>query len=120
MNNRHTMFDLTFTNFSQVNENFRETLWNYFLYGLEPGSFTRCVLENNFYGAIMKAHPILTIGVLKELLLWLDVYAPKNSYGSEKTVNKWLSLSLTERRDIMIEHNLSPGVFDVLSGRQPA
>lgn len=120
VNKMHPMFSDTFEYYGRVPIEIREALWNYFAFGFEPGSFIRAVLENDFSRAVTTAHSLLPVESLRQLAKWLGHYAPYKSFGNRERVNAWVELTNEQRRDIMIEHGLRPGVFDVLSGRQSA
>ena len=120
VNKMHPMFSNTFEYYGKVPIEIREALWNYFTFGFEPGGFTRAVLENEFIIAVTTTHSLLPVESLRQLAKWLGQYAPYKSFGNKENVKVWLELTNEQRRDIMIEKGLRPGVFDVLSGRQPA
>lgn len=114
----HQMFIDSFEHYHNTPVDFTETLWNYFSFGLEPGGFGMAVLTNDFYSATTKAHPMLTADSFRDLSKWILNNAPILSYGSKENVNNWISLTDEQRRDIMIDCRLRPGVFDVLKGTQ--
>ena len=116
----HKLFTSSFDGLAPVAEDFKESLWLYMCYGMDPGSFGMAVLTNDFMGAALGAHMAVTGSMYKGLAQWLKFMAPYQSYGCEQQVKKWQSLTDTERRDIMIECRLRPTVFEVLSGEQPA
>ena len=120
VNKMHPMFSATFEYYEKIPIEIREALWSYFAYGFEPGSFTRAVLENDFSRAVTTAHSSLPVESLRQLAKWLGYYAPYKSFGNTQKVNAWIALTNEQRLDIMIKYELRPGVFDVLSGRQPA
>jgi hypothetical protein len=113
----HPQFGSTFENFSNMPHELRDGFWNYFAYGLEPGSFCTAVLCNNFIGAACSAHPSLSSATFRDMAKWLLCYAPANSWGSEEKVMAWCRKTDQERMDIMIECNIRPGEFDILAGR---
>lgn len=112
----HPQFNASFQYFECVPIDFREALWNYFAYGIDPGSFGMAVLMNDFIEAMCSAHPALNDHTFRDLAKWLLHCAPNNSYGSIDAINLWKLKTDDERRDIMIEYNLRPSEFDILKG----
>lgn len=116
----HKLFIRSFDDLEIIAEDFKDSLWLYMCYGLEPGSFGMAVLTNDFMGAALGAHPAVPASMFKGLAQWLKFMAPYQSYGSEQQVKKWQSFTDDQRRDIMIECHLRPSVFEVLSGEYAA
>ena len=116
MRQPHPMFMSTFNHMYALGDNFAEPLWNYFAYGLQPGSCVLAILEDDYKRAISHAHSMLNTQIFKYSIIWLDNFAPSRSYGSQHNVNQWISKSDEERRDIMIECGLRPSVVDILKG----
>ena len=67
----------------------RESLYNYFVHGLEPGSFMTAVLSNDLYGAVGRAD-FVNIDLVGEYARWIESCAPYGSYGDRDTVRGWL------------------------------
>ena len=74
---------------SKMTEDSKQSLYNYFVYGLEPGGFMMAVLSNNLYGAVARAD-FVNINLLGEYARWLINYAPDGSHGDIDTVKGWL------------------------------
>ena len=87
MNNHSTL--LNFDNY-RLTEQSKESLYNYFVHGLEPGSFMTCVLSNDLIGAAGRAD-FVNIDLLGEYAKWLVNHAPYQSYGSPEIVKGWLN-----------------------------
>ena len=87
MNNHSTL--LNFDNY-RLTEQSKESLYNYFVHGLEPGGFMTCVLSNDLYGAAGRAD-FVNIDLLGEYAKWLVNHAPYQSYGSPEIVQGWLN-----------------------------
>ena len=87
MNNHSTL--LNFDRY-QVTEQSKESLYNYFVHGLEPGGFMMAVLCNDLYGAAGRADSV-NIKLLGEYARWLINHAPYQSYGSPEIVRGWLN-----------------------------
>jgi hypothetical protein len=74
---------------SKLPEHMRESVTLYVERGVEPGSFLRAVLENNFVGAFMCADE----ENIKKMDKWAEfVYSqlPCNCWGSKKDVDEWI------------------------------
>ena len=87
MNNHSTL--LNFDNY-RLTEQSKESLYNYFVHGLEPGGFMTSVLCNDLYGAAGRAD-FVNIDLLGEYAKWLVNHAPYQSYGSPELVKGWLN-----------------------------
>jgi len=87
MNNHSTL--LNFDNY-RLTEQSKESLYNYFVHGLEPGGFMTSVLCNDLYGAAGRAD-FVNIDLLGEYAKWLVNHAPYQSYGSPEIVKGWLN-----------------------------
>lgn len=84
-------------------------------YGLEPGSFVRAVLENDFLKAACHADDF-SEQCLKNLALWIIHTMPVSSYGNAKAMKSWMDKTDQDRLDLMIEMNLRPNEFDIMRG----
>lgn len=82
----------------QLNAEYAETLYNYLVYGLDPGSFFHAVLANDFRGAIIHAHNLTDMEILKRLISWMEDYMPNKAYGSYHKVDQWLEIPEHSRR----------------------
>ena len=87
MNNHSTL--LNFDNY-RLTEQSKESLYNYFVHGLHPGSFMMSMLCNDLCGAAGRAD-FVNIGLLGEYAKWLVNHAPYQSYGSPEAVRGWLN-----------------------------
>lgn len=87
MNNHSKLLNLSQ---ARLTETSKESLYNYFVHGLEPGSFMTCVLSNDLIGAAGRAD-FLNIDLLGEYAKWLVNHAPYQSYGSSEAVKGWLN-----------------------------
>jgi hypothetical protein len=75
-----------------------DPLYNYLVYGFEPGSFWTAVLANDFAGAILHSHPANSIPHLKHVVGWMRDSWPEVAYGDRFTVQIWIDFSSHERR----------------------
>ena len=76
-----------------------DSMYNYLVDGLSPGSFFTSVLANNFMDAISHSHPSNRVSDLKNLVGWMVARFPPLSFGSYKIVEAWLQLTDDERRE---------------------
>ena len=87
MNNHSKLLNLTQ---ARLTETSKESLYNYFVHGLEPGSFMTCVLSNDLCGAASRAD-FENRKRLHVYAAWLINHAPYQSYGSPEIVKGWLN-----------------------------
>jgi hypothetical protein len=76
-------------------------LYNYLVYGLEPGSFWRAIFENDFIQAMLCSHVANRIEHLKCAAKWIEFEMPTEAWGSHDIVNCWLAKTDEERRTIL-------------------
>lgn len=91
----------------EVPKDFADPIFNYYVYGFQPGSFFTALLANDFVEAIGKSHPANTIPSLKYLVGWLvDTQTRGTVWGSYDIVNNWLNAGEKYRRDTLEIKNL--------------
>ena len=73
----------------KMTEQSKESLYNYFVHGFEPGGFMTAVLSNDLYGAVGRAD-FVNIDLIGEYARWIESRAPYGSYGDRETVKGWL------------------------------
>ena len=95
----------TFSNWD-VPKEFAEPMYNYLVYGYQPGSFFTYVLANNFAKAILSSHISNTIEALKHLVGWMRDTLPEEAWGSYAKVDAWCDINEEQRRIILEEHRL--------------
>ena len=95
----------TFSKWS-VDKDFADPMYNYLVYGYEPGSFFTAVLANDFMAAVLKSHPSNTIPALKKLVGWINDCMPADAYGSYTAVKEWCQLDDDYRRYSLEQHRL--------------
>jgi hypothetical protein len=83
-----------------------DPLFNYLVYGFEPGSFWSAVLANDFWRAVQSSHPSNDIPALKHVVGWIRDSFPPESYGSYEQLQEWIRLSPHTRRMILEQHEL--------------
>jgi hypothetical protein len=75
-----------------------DPLFNYLVYGYEPGSFWTAVLANDFMTAVQHSHPSNTIPGLKQAVGWIQDAFPPGSYGDYSRIKQWMDLEPHQRR----------------------
>jgi hypothetical protein len=90
----------TFADWS-VPKDYADPMYNYLVYGFEPGSFFTAVLANDFCSAIQRSHPANTIEALKHLVGWMRDAVPLQAMGSYQAVKVWTSLDHEQRRALL-------------------
>jgi hypothetical protein len=84
-----------------VERDYFQPLYNYLVYGWEPGGFWTAVLMNDWFGAIVRSHPSNNVEALKNTSKWIQGTWPRNIYGDYSSVRSWLQQSAAERRTIL-------------------
>ena len=91
----------------EVPREYADIMFDYFVHGLESGSFFTAVLANDFASAMASSHPANSIQGLKNLVGWLrSTLTHGQAWGDYKTVKTWLALSEAERRDVLVKYGL--------------
>lgn len=83
--------DLNKIDYTLVPEHLRTGLRNYIESGYKPGSFLDRILRGEIKEAIMVADPISS-SRLKDIITFLETYAPPCCYGDSLKVDNWISL----------------------------
>lgn len=90
-----------------VPKEYADTIFNYLVHGLEPGSFFTALLANDAMAAIMHSHPSNTITALKSLVVWLQNHLHGTTcIGSYEDVYNWCRVPENERREILVDAGL--------------
>ena len=89
-----------------VPSDFAEPIYNYLVYGWNPGSCFTAVLANDFARAMACSHPSNTVTAFKALVGWLNEYMPQQAHGSPTAVEHWTSLTDSQRRTQLEKHEL--------------
>ena len=84
-----------------VPKDFADPMYNYLVYGCQPGSFFSYALSNNFAKAILSSHPGNTIEALKHLVGWMRDSLPEETWGSYTKVDEWCDMTWDLRRPIL-------------------
>ena len=89
-----------------VPRDFADPMYNYLVYGFEPGSCFTAVLSNDFYRAMQSSHPNNTVEAFKSLTGWIRECVPIEAYGSYLAVQHWIKLESHDRRRVLENHQL--------------
>ncbi len=76
----------------------RDAIERYVDDGVEPGAFTRAVLENNLKAAVGRADPV-SLGALKEIVTHVYNCIPANVQGSPEKVAVHLARKEIEKHE---------------------
>ena len=87
-------------------KDFADPLYNYLVYGFEPGGCFTSALANDFASAISSSHPSNTITAFKAMVGWMRDAMPTEAYGSYEAVKKWCCMDTAVRRTILENHGL--------------
>jgi len=86
----------------EVPKDFAESIGNYFLHGLAPGSFFSALLANDMAQAVSHSHPMNSLVTLKNLFGWLwSTQTYGLAWGNHRIVEDWLLLDDTARRNAL-------------------
>ncbi len=81
---------------------FAEPIYNYFVYGFQPGGFFTAMLANDFMGAISRSHPANTVQALKLLVTWLENSRSKHLiWGDYPTLERWMRADEGYKRAVL-------------------
>ena len=98
-------FNETFK-YYMVDDEYSQSIYNYLVYGLEPGSFWASVFANDFINAMMTSHMANKIPNLKNAARWIYFKMPDPAFGSYDAVNQWLNMPDDERRTFLEKKEL--------------
>jgi hypothetical protein len=90
----------------RVERDYFQPLYNYLVYGWEPGSFWCAVLENDWFGAIARSHPGNSVEGLKNASKWITGVWPAEIYGDLRRVRAWTYRTAEERRTTLEQAKL--------------
>jgi len=83
-----------------------EPVFNYLVYGFEPGGFFTSVFANDFAMAMQRSHLANSVEELKYLCGWILNACPTEAWGSYDKVRAWLKMDEKQRRQILEECEL--------------
>lgn len=88
-----------------VDREFAEPMFNYLVYGFEPGGFFKGWYANDAT-SIVHSHPGNTVEALKALTKWMINCMPDPAWRSHDNVNNWLKMNAETRRFVLEEYRL--------------
>jgi hypothetical protein len=90
----------------EVDKDFADPMYNYLIFGFNPGGFFTAVLANDFAAAVQRSHPSNNISALKRLVGWMNDCMPSDAYGSYTAVEEWYKMDDEDRRYCLERHHL--------------
>jgi len=90
----------------EVDKDFADPMYNYLIFGFDPGGFFTAVLANDFAAAVQHSHPSNNISALKRLVGWINDCMPSDAYGSYTAVTEWYKMDDEDRRYCLERHHL--------------
>lgn len=88
-----------------VSKDFADPMFNYLVFGIEPGSFFAGWYAHDAM-AIIRSHPGNSVPALKDLSKWMLNCMPPEAKGSHEKVKAWMKMSDDKRRKILVEWDL--------------
>ena len=91
----------------------QEAIFNYLVYGWEPGGFLTAVMAND----LLRAATVADVENVKRLahVARFVVYAlPQACYGSYNQVKTWCRLTDEEREAVLVTADLLPDTFELI------
>jgi hypothetical protein len=86
----------------EVDMEYAQVMYNYFVHGFQPGGFFTALLANDAFNALSRSHPGNTVQALKNLVNWLGNLPLRGvAYGSYPAVEGWLTATPDFRREIL-------------------
>jgi len=97
-----------YTTFAEwhVPQEYAHPLYNYLVYGFQPGGCFTSVLANDWHMAIMRSHPSNTIPAIKAATGWIHSCVPAQARGSYEAVEAWSRLDSEVRRTVLEQAGL--------------
>jgi hypothetical protein len=89
----------------RVPGDFAVPMFNYLVYGFEPGGFFMGWYANDAT-SILHSHSSNTVEALKDLTKWMLNCMPPEAKGSYEKVRAWTKMGNDERRKILVEWDL--------------
>lgn len=89
----------------RVPKDFADPMFNYLVYGFEPGGFFTGWYANDA-SSIIRSHPANTVQALKDLMKWMLNCMPSEAWGTHEKVDTWIRMLPEHRRQILEEQKL--------------
>jgi len=91
----------------------RHAMFNYLVWGWEPGSFLTAVLTNDLYSAAARADTE-NVNRLAYVAKWVTHALPGVCYGSPEIIQEWQQKSARDREEILTACEILPTLFEVI------
>ena len=88
-----------------VPKDFAEPMYNYLVFGIEPGGFLYGWFANDA-SCIIRSHPANTVQGLKDLMKWMINCPPVEAWGSYDRVKTWMRMEPAQRRPLLEQRGL--------------
>ena len=92
-------------NYWRVTKDFADPMYNYLVFGFEPGGFFSGWYANDAT-AIIRSHPGNSVEALKDLTKWMLNCMPRQAWGSHERVREWIKMDSIKRRAILEDADL--------------
>lgn len=89
-----------------IPKDYVDPLYNYLVYGLNPGGFFTSVLANDFMMAMSRSHPANTVEALKTVSGWIRSACPEEAWGNYDRVRDWQKMDVNQRRACLVDCDL--------------
>jgi len=89
-----------------IDRDYVDPIYNYLVYGFEPGGFFTSVFANDFLMAMQRSHPANSVEQLKNISGWILNSCPVEAWGSYDTVQAWLKMDAKHRRQLLEDWSL--------------
>lgn len=96
-----------------VHEDCRDAIFNYLVYGYEPGGFLTAVLCNDLYRAATVCD-FENAKRLTEVARFVIQALPGACYGNREIMAEWMAKTNEEREQILIKGKLLPDTFELI------
>ena len=91
----------------------QEAIFNYLVYGWEPGGFLTAVMANDLYRAATVAD-IANVDHLAYVAKFVVYALPQACYGNYDQIKNWLQLTDQAREEILVALDLLPDTFQLI------
>ena len=91
----------------------QEAIFNYLVYGWEPGGFLTAVMANDLHRAATVAD-VENVKRLAHVARFVVYALPHGCYGNYDQVKTWLRLTDQAREEILVAAQLLPDTFELI------
>lgn len=97
----------------RLDTNVTESVVNWFLYGLPPGSWTTALIVRDYERCIYSAHEMILFAV-KDHLTWVDCYLPYQAKDMD-TWKGYHNMSEEEQRNVTFTDMMNAELLDKIN-----